>query len=137
MIDLAQFEAVHQVLAGTMLAYYELGLDRQRSGNKAGLLNPYDCYQAKDGWVNVAAIGARFENLCVVLDLDPADEKWHKAADEVESIEGIEFDAILRGWLEDRTVQEVVDILNAAKVACCAIMTPNTSCGTSTSSGKT
>ncbi len=123
-IDLAQFEAVHQVLAGTMLAYYELGLDRQRSGNKMGLLQPYDCYQAKDGWVNVAAIGARFKNLCVVLGLDPADERWHKAADEVESIEGIEFDAILRGWLEDHTVQEAVDTLNAAKVACCAIMTP-------------
>lgn len=123
-IDLAQFEAIHQVLAGTMLAYYELGLDRQRSGNKMGLLQPYDCYQAKDGWVNVAAIGPRFKNLCVVLGLDPDDERWSKAADEVESIEGIEFDAILRGWLEDLTVQEAVDTLNAAKVACCAIMTP-------------
>ena len=122
-IDLAQFEAVHQIIAGTMV-YYELALDRQRSGNKAGLLQPYDCYRAKDGWVNIAAMGPRFENLCVVLDLDPADERWHKAADEVESIEGIEFDAILRGWLEDRTVQEVVDALNTAKVACCAIMTP-------------
>ena len=61
-IDLAQYEAVHQVLAGTMVAYYELGLDRQRSGNKAGLLQPYDCYQAKDGWVNVAATGPRFEH---------------------------------------------------------------------------
>ena len=123
-IDLAQFEAVHQILAGTMVAYYELGLDRQRSGNKAGLLQPYDCYQVKDGWVNIAAIGPRFNNLCVLLDLDPTDEKWHKAADEVESPEGIEFDAILRGWLEERTVQEVVDTLNAAKIACCTIMTP-------------
>ena len=123
-VDLAQFEAVHQILAGTMLAYYELGLDRQRSGNKAGLFQPYDCYQVRDGWVNIAAIGPRFQNLCVVLDLDPADERWHKAADEVESPEGIEFDAILRGWLEERTVQDVVDTLNAAKIACCTIMTP-------------
>lgn len=123
-IDLAQYEAVHQVLAGTMVAYYELGLDRQRSGNKAGLFQPYDCYQAKDGWVNVAATGPRFEHLCEVLGLDPADEKWHTATTEVESIEGIEFDAILRGWLEERTVKEVVDTLSAAEVACCAIMTP-------------
>ena len=39
-------------------------------------------------------------------------------------MEGIEFDAILRGWVEARTVEEVVDTLNAAKVACCPIMTP-------------
>ena len=37
---------------------------------------------------------------------------------------GIEFDAILRGWVLERTVSEVIEILNAAQVGCCAIMTP-------------
>jgi formyl-CoA transferase len=30
----------------------------------------------------------------------------------------------LRGWIEDRTVKEVVDAMNAAQVGCSAIMTP-------------
>ena len=62
--------------------------------------------------------------MCRVLELDPTDEHWRQARTELESIAGIEFDAILRGWLEDRTVQGVVKILNDAQVGCSAVMTP-------------
>jgi crotonobetainyl-CoA:carnitine CoA-transferase CaiB-like acyl-CoA transferase len=37
----------------------------------------------------------------------------------------MEFDAILRGWLEERTVKEVVAKLNAAQVGCSEVMTPS------------
>lgn len=123
-VDLAQYEAVHHILAGTMVAYYELGLERGRSGNKAGLFQPYDVFQAKDGWAIVAAVGNVFNRVCRVLGLDPEDQKWQTARGEPESVEGIEFDAILRGWVEERTVSEVVETMNAAQVASCPIMTP-------------
>ena len=42
---------------------------------------------------------------------------------ETEPIGGIEFDAILRGWIEERTVQEVVAAMNAGQVPCSPIMT--------------
>ena len=42
----------------------------------------------------------------------------------MESPEGIEFDAVLRGWVAERTVKEVVEVLNAAQVAASAILTP-------------
>ena len=122
-IDLAQFEAVHHLLAGTMVAYYELGIVRERSGNRAGLFQPYDSFQAKDGWVVIGAVGTVFPRVCSVIGLDPSDERWLKAHTDVESVEGMEFDAIMRGWVEERTVREVVDAMNAAQVACCPIMT--------------
>ena len=123
-IDLAQYEAIHYLLSGTMVAYYEMGINRERGGNKAGLFQPYDVFQAKDGWVNIAALGALCDRLCGVLGLEDIDGKWGKAAIDVDSIEGIEFDAILRGWVEARTVKEVVETLNASRIACCPIMTP-------------
>ena len=123
-IDLAQYEAVHHVLAGTMVAYYELGIVRERFGNRAGLFQPYDAFRASDGWVNIAAVGTVFDRVCRVLGLDPNEEKWQTARTQVESIEGIEFDAIIRGWVEERTVKEVVDAMNAAQVGSCPIMTP-------------
>ncbi len=123
-IDVAQYEAVHHILAGTMVAFYELGLERGRSGNKAGLFQPYDVFQAKDGWVIVAAVGTVFNRVCRVLDLDPDEERWQIARLEPDAIEGIEFDAILRGWVEERTIAQVVETMNAAQVASCPIMTP-------------
>ena len=123
-IDVAQYEAIHHILAGTMVAYFELGLERTRSGNKAGLFQPYDVYQAADGWVIVAALGNVFNRLLPVLGLDPADQHWQTASVEPESMEGVEFNAILRGWVEERTVAEVVRIMNDAQVASSPIMTP-------------
>ena len=123
-IDLAQYEAVHNTLAGTMVAYYELGLDRQRNGNAAGIFQPYDAFQASDGWVNIAALGPGFNRLLEVIGLDSGDERWRRSGSDVESPEGIEFDAILRGWVLEHSVKEVVDTLNAAQIAASAIMTP-------------
>jgi len=122
-IDLAQFEAVHRILAGTMVAYLELGMVRERAGNKARNAQPRDTFQAKDGWVVVAAIGpVVYSRVCRVLGLDPEEDKWISARREVESPEGIEFDAILRGWVEAQTVDEVVKALNDAQVGCSRIM---------------
>ena len=123
-IDLAQYEAVHHILAGTMVAYYELGLNRERTGNAAGLVQPYDSFLASDGWVVIAAVGVTFDRVCRLLGLDPTEDKWRTAYTETQSPEGIEFDAILRGWVADRTVQEVVETMNAAQIGCCSIMTP-------------
>jgi crotonobetainyl-CoA:carnitine CoA-transferase CaiB-like acyl-CoA transferase len=122
-IDLAQYEAVHRILSGTMVAYYELGMVRERAGNKAGNAQPWDTFRAKDGWVVVAAIGpAVYSRVCRVLGLDPEEEKWVSARREIESPQGIEFDAILRGWVEERTMDEVVTTMNDAQIGCSKIM---------------
>ncbi|HKA55362.1 MAG TPA: CoA transferase [Candidatus Binatia bacterium] len=122
-IDVSQFESIHHLLSGTMVEYFADGFVRGRSGNKATAFQPYDAFQARDGWVVIGAVGpAVFSRVCPVLGLDPHEEKWQVACTEVNSIEGIEFDAILRGWVAERTVAEVVETLNAAQVACCPIM---------------
>ena len=123
-IDIAQFEAVHKMMSGTMIEYFETGVARERSGNGSRRNQPFGTYEAKDGWVVIAAIGGVYDRVCRILDLDPTDEHWRGARTEVDSIAGIEFDAILRGWLEERTVQEVVETLNDAQIGCSAVMTP-------------
>ena len=117
-------EAVPDRLTGTVVTYYATGINRERGRNKAGLVQPYDVFQASDGWVNIAALGAVFTRICVVLGLDDIEGKWRNASTDPQSPEGIEFDAMLRGWVEERTVKEVVDLLNAGQVACTPIMTP-------------
>ncbi len=121
-IDLAQYETIHHILSGTMTAYYDLGIVRERAGHKGYRVQPFGAYRASDGWVIIAAVGTVFDKVCSILGLDPAEPKWHLAATEAASVEGVEFDSILSGWVEDRTVQEVEEIMNASQVACCPIM---------------
>jgi crotonobetainyl-CoA:carnitine CoA-transferase CaiB-like acyl-CoA transferase len=123
-IDLAQYEAIHATMGGTMPEYFLKGVLRERSGNKAAAFQPYDAFEAKDGWVCVGAVGlAVFGRACKAIGLDPDDPKWHYAYDHVFDPEGIEFDAIIRGWIAERTVAEVVKAFNDAKVGCTPVMT--------------
>ncbi len=121
-IDLAQYEGIHRILGGTMMEYFMKGIVRERSGNRATAFQPLDSFRASDGWVVVGALSAVYDRLCKVIGLDPADPKWQSARVNLESVEGVEFDAILRGWISERTSAEVVRILNRAQVACCPIM---------------
>ena len=122
-IDLAQFEAVHKVLSGTMVEYFETKREPERRGNASGRNQPFGNYPAKDGWVAIAALGSVFDRLCDLLGMETTAEYRLEARSDLESIPGIEFDAILRGWLEDRTVKEVVEIFNEAQVGCSRVMT--------------
>ena len=122
-IDLAQYEAIHHVLGGTMVEYFQRGIVRERHGNRTMAIQPLDSFQASDGWVVVgAATAGTFMRLCHVIGLDANDPKWQNAMTNLESIDGIEFDAILRGWIGERTVAGVVKAFNAVQVACSAVM---------------
>jgi crotonobetainyl-CoA:carnitine CoA-transferase CaiB-like acyl-CoA transferase len=122
-IDLAQYEAIHRTIGGTMVAYFQKGLVRERSGNKAQGFQPLDSFQTSDGWVVMGALSEVYKRLLQAIGLDANDPKWESARVNLESIEGIEFDAILRGWIAERTTEEVVRILNEAQVPCAPIMT--------------
>ncbi len=123
-IDLAQYEAVHKMMSASMLEYFETDLIRERSGNRTRKNQPFGAYHAQDGWVVIASVGPVFDRVCTVLGLDATDVRWKEAQEDSESSTGIEFAAILQGWLDDRTMNEVVEIMNAAQVGCSAVMTP-------------
>ena len=83
-IDLAQYEAVHKIMSGSMMEYFETGIIRHRRRNQSGRNQPFVTYQAKDGWVVIAAIGSVFERMCRVLELDPTDEhgsSWNPSSE--------------------------------------------------------
>jgi crotonobetainyl-CoA:carnitine CoA-transferase CaiB-like acyl-CoA transferase len=121
-IDVAQYEAIHKTVGGTMVEYFEKGVVRERSGNRAQGFQPLDSFQASDGWVVMGALADVYGRMLTVIGLDPKDPKWEIARTQVESMEGIEFDAILRGWINERTVKEVVTAMTDGNVPCSAIM---------------
>jgi crotonobetainyl-CoA:carnitine CoA-transferase CaiB-like acyl-CoA transferase len=96
---------------------------RERSGNKAQGFQPLDSFQTSDGWVVMGALAEVYNRLLRAIGLDPDEPRWQNAKTDLESIEGIEFDAILRGWIAERTTVEVVRLLNEAQVPCSPIMT--------------
>ena len=122
-IDLAQFEAVHSVLAGTMVEWFQLGEVRERTGNRSPAFQPYDVFAAKDGSIVMAAPAEGiFSRVCELLGLDGTDAYWASARTALEEVNGIEFDALLRGFCEEHTVAELVEQLNERGIPCSAVL---------------
>lgn len=123
-IDLAQFEAIHHILGGTMVEYFARGAERERTGNATPLFQPYDVYRARDGWVVIGAVSRPvFERVCRVLGLDADAPRWHGAFLDVQSEAGRALDRVLRDHCRVRSVEQIVTELNEAKVPACPIMT--------------
>ena len=122
-IDLAQFEAVHSVLAGTMVEWFQLGAVRERTGNRSPAFQPYDVFTAKDGSIVMAAPAEGiFSRVCELLGLDGTDAYWATSRIALEEVNGIEFDALLRGFCEEHTVAELVEQLNERGIPCSAVL---------------
>src|SRR5260370_33667873 len=66
-IDLAQYEAIHKTMGGTMLEYFEAGVVRERSGNRAQGFQPLDSFQASDGWIVLGALSDVYKRLLTVI----------------------------------------------------------------------
>ena len=120
-VDVAQFEAVHQILGGTMVQYFNNGVVRERSGNKSPTFQPYDTFRARDGWIVLGALGPIFERTCRVVGLDA--EKYAEAATNIDSERGRQFDNHLRGWIGTRSVAEAVRAFNEGRIPCSPVMT--------------
>jgi len=124
-IDVAKYEVVHKHLGPTMIEFFQRGAVAQRGGNKSPGAQPLDTFRAKDEWLMIAALREQYGRLCKLLGLDPQQPKWQHAAWHVNSPEGLEFDALFRGWVAQRTADEVMRELGAIGVPCSKIMASN------------
>ncbi|MSQ12002.1 MAG: CoA transferase [Dehalococcoidia bacterium] len=124
-IDIAEFECINKITSGTMPMWFVDGAIRERTGNKAGQFQPYDTFMATDGWVFIAAISVPiFRRTLTLLGLDPNDERLSGAFSNPNSPVGLEFDGVLRKWVGQRTVAEVVRTLNEATIPCGPVNDP-------------
>jgi len=97
--------------------YLLTGNEPQRHGNRPGGIAPSNTYQAKDGWVYILAVPqdmwARF---CRGIGHEEllSDPRFASIAGRAAHI--AEIDALVAAWVRDKTVAEVVEILERAEV---------------------
>ena len=78
-IDLAQYEAIHRTLGGTMVEYFQKEVVRERSGNKAQGFQPLESFETADGWVVLGAFTEVYNRLLVAIGLDPRTQMAKRA----------------------------------------------------------
>ena len=116
-IDVALHEAVFNVMESLIPEYSAFGAVREAAGSALPGIAPSNAYPCTDGWVLVAGNGdSIFKRLMDAIgrpDLGAAPDLSNNTG-RVARVE--EIDAAIGAWSAQRTVQQVLDALGAARV---------------------
>ncbi|MCP1337167.1 CaiB/BaiF CoA transferase family protein [Futiania mangrovi] len=118
-IDLSLFESLFRMIEFLPIEYDQLGVVRQRSGNRSQYAGPSNVYRTRDDrWFSMSASAQSvFERLARTIgraDLIE-DPRFATNAARVQNAEAL--DAILQGWFIERTLDEILGILEANDVS--------------------
>jgi formyl-CoA transferase len=115
-IDAALYGSILRVLEWTIAGYDQLGVVRNRQGNRLDNSAPLDNYPTADGAYVciVAGSDANFRRLCTAMDRPDLadDEAWSTLAKRAAGAD--EINGIVADWTSSRTAAEV----EAACIAC-------------------
>jgi len=116
-IDVALHEAVFNVMESLIPEYSAFGTVREAAGSALPGIAPSNAYPCRDGYVLVAGNGdSIFKRLMETIgraDLGNAPDLANNAG-RVKRV--TEIDAAIGAWTQTRSIQEVLDALNAARV---------------------
>jgi formyl-CoA transferase len=116
-IDVALHEAVFNVMESLIPEYSAFGAVREPAGSALPGIAPSNAYLCRDGYVLVAGNGdSIFKRLMDTIgrpDLGNAPDLANNAG-RVKRV--AEIDAAIGAWTQTRSIQEVLDALNAARV---------------------
>ena len=123
-VDVAMMDTVFSVLEGSVVIATLLGQEPRRLGNASEIAVPYDVYPAKDGRVVIGCPSdSLFNKLAILMKREDLLEDPRSYTNPVR-LQNREFvDQVVIDWCADKTVDEIVSILDETKIPSAPIMT--------------
>jgi crotonobetainyl-CoA:carnitine CoA-transferase CaiB-like acyl-CoA transferase len=117
-IDLALYEGILRSSEGMLTAYQQLGVVRERMGNRNPGVCPAGNYRARDSaWVVVnAGTDALWRRLAAVMGREDLAHDARYATSPERVARGDEVDEMLAGWVATRPAAEILERLEAAGI---------------------
>jgi crotonobetainyl-CoA:carnitine CoA-transferase CaiB-like acyl-CoA transferase len=118
-VDLAIIEPIFTVLGPQPIAYDQLGVVQERTGNRSNNNAPRNTYQTKDGkWVAISTSAQNIAERVMRLVGRPEfiEEPWFQKGSE-RAKHADELDEAVGSWISERTTDEVVEAFEEANAA--------------------
>jgi len=116
-LDVCLLDTGYTLMEIPIAQYLLSGKEPKRRGNAPGGLAPCNTYQAKDGWVYILAVPQHmWGRFCRGIGREDLidDERFSSIPGRASHAD--EVNALVEGWIKDKTVAEVVQILEQAEV---------------------
>ena len=119
MVDLSLLRSAISLTAPAIAEAEVLGQLRPRIGNRAAYMGPTDLYKCKDGYVFIASlVNTLWRRLAKVI----GHEELLEDPDLVNDFKRYEYrdriDPLVAGWIEQRTMEEVINKMEEAHIPC-------------------
>jgi crotonobetainyl-CoA:carnitine CoA-transferase CaiB-like acyl-CoA transferase len=127
-LDLSNQDAIFAVTDSAATIHAGIGAVMERVGNQHPFTAPYDCFEARDGWVAVGSASNKlFRALCAAIS-EPqlaADERFRSHRDRARHRR--EVNEIVGAWVRTRTCAQVLAALGpgGADVPCARVSAPD------------
>jgi crotonobetainyl-CoA:carnitine CoA-transferase CaiB-like acyl-CoA transferase len=102
-----------------------LQVDKPRMGNRGTSVAPCDLFEVKDGWVLVQVAGQpMFKRWCRLVGREDLFDDPRFADDDLRWEHGDVLNDLMQAWCSDRTKDEVMGLLEAAKLPAAPMLSP-------------
>jgi crotonobetainyl-CoA:carnitine CoA-transferase CaiB-like acyl-CoA transferase len=118
-VDLAIIEPIFTILGPQPIAYDQLGVIQERTGNRSNNNAPRNTYRTKDGkWVAISTSAQNIAERVMRLVGRPEfiDEPWFQKGSE-RAQHADELDEAVGSWISERTTDEVIQAFEEANAA--------------------
>ena len=116
-VDVSLYESVFNMMESLVPEYAMFGEVRERSGGALPGIAPTNAYRCSDGYVLIAGNGdSIFRRLMSAVGRDDLGSEPRFARNDGRAAEAELIDAAIEAWTESRTVESVLETLNAASV---------------------
>jgi succinyl-CoA--D-citramalate CoA-transferase len=117
-VDVSLYEPLFRLAESQVIGYAELGLVKERLGNRIAEDSPRNAYGTSDGgWIAISASSDRtFQRLAVAIGRPelPDDPRFRDNPSRIAN--DVELDRIVADWMRERTTGQVMDALEAQDV---------------------
>jgi len=124
-VDISMQDCIWYITAIQFLPLYILtGKEPQRLGNSQIEVTPFNIYRAKDGYIVIGVVTvAQWQRLLEVIGREDLKGVPEYASQVTRIHHAEEMDAIVETWTKERTVDEMLNVLEAADLACSPVPT--------------
>jgi crotonobetainyl-CoA:carnitine CoA-transferase CaiB-like acyl-CoA transferase len=124
-VDISMQDCVWYITAIQFLPLYILtGKEPQRLGNSQIEVTPFSIYKAKDGYIVIGVVTvAQWHRLLEVIGREDLKDVPEYAGQATRIEHADQIEAIVETWTKERTVDEMLNVLEAADLACSPVPT--------------
>lgn len=124
-VDISMQDCIWYITAIQFLPLYVLtGQEPPRLGNRQIEVTPFSIYKAKDGYIVIGVVTvAQWQRLLEVIGREDLKDVPEYAGQATRIKYAEQIEAIVETWTKERTVNEMLSVLEAADLACSPVPT--------------